>query len=157
MTDTRSRNYCFTIQENENASNGETTMNHLQGNPTVKALFIGGIEKAPTTNKLHRHCVVSFHNKKSLEQVIKLLTPHHVEPMRSTPRQAIEYALKDTKEFLINTYQFINENDTKERVVELILEGKTLAEIMRECPKTMCDRYTNIEKMYFRYHYDQKE
>ena len=113
MTDTRSRNYIFTIQENENATNGETTMNHLQGNPTVKALFIGGIEKAPTTNKLHRHGVVSFHNKKSLEQVIKLLTPHHVEPMRSTPRQAIDYALKDNKEFLERLVRYYSKSKDK--------------------------------------------
>lgn len=155
MIDSRVRNFVFTIQENENASNGETTKNALLGNPQVKALFIGGIEKAPTTNKMHRHCVVSFHNKKSLEQAIKLLTPNHVEYMRGTPRQAIDYALKENKEFLINTYDFIHEVDNEQRVVELLLNGATIIEIMKECPKTTINRYHNIEKIINRLDYEK--
>ena len=156
MSDTRVRNYVFTIQENEQATIGETTMNALQGNPNVKALFIGGVEKAPTTGKLHRHGVVSFHNKKSLEQAIKLLAPHHVEEMRGTPRQAIEYALKDNKECLINSYDFIHENDNEQRVVELLLKGANLEEIMKECPKTVVIRFHNIEKLIQRLRYERE-
>ena len=157
LSDTRVRNFIFTIQENENATSGETTKNALQGNPNVKALFIGGLEKAPTTGKSHRHCVVSFHNKKSLEQAIKLLAPHHVEEMRGSVQQAIIYALKDNQEFLINTYNFIQERDNEQRVIELILNGATLIEIMQQCPKTTLNRYHNIEKLIARLSYQKPQ
>lgn len=154
MTD-RVRNFIFTIQENENATIGETTKNTLQGNPTIKALFIGGKEIAPTTGKVHRHCVVSFHNKKSLEQVIKLLAPHHVEEMRGTIKQAIDYCLKENSEFLINSYNFIQERDNEERVIEMILNGHNIKEIMEQCPKTTINKFHNIQRLYSLYHYEK--
>lgn len=157
MSDTRVRNFIFTIQENEQASIGETTINTLKGNPTIKALFIGGIECAPTTGKKHRHCVVSFHNKKSLEQAINLLAPHHVEEMRGTPRQAIDYAIKDNNEFLYNSYDFIQDKDNEQTIVELIFNNATLEEIIGQCPKTAIRKYNNIRAMYLDYHSRKRE
>lgn len=149
MIDTRKRNFIFTIQENQELTIGEQTLSTLQHNTEIKYLFIGGNEQAPTTGKQHRHCLISFKNKKSIEQVISILSPHHVEEMKGTILQSLEYATKDNKNILFNSYNIIENNDNFETVSRMILEGAPLEELLRECPKTTLKYYNNIRNLLY--------
>lgn len=52
-------------------------------------------EICPTTGRHHNHIYAHFSNSIKVPALIKKVAPHHVDKCRGSPRQCIEYVMKD--------------------------------------------------------------
>ncbi len=83
------KHWCFTI--NNPKDDQEPLFD-----PTTMQYLIAGLEKAPTTGTIHLQGYVCLNSRKRLTGVRKLF-PHgtHLEKMRGTTEEAIDYCKKD--------------------------------------------------------------
>lgn len=94
---TRSRNWCFTIQADEE---GETTWPVCTEIPievpTQSKFIMCQVERAPTTGKIHLQGFCCFKNAIGMATAVRLLGGHaHVEPMRGTVQENEVYCGKE--------------------------------------------------------------
>lgn len=86
----RSRNFVFTL----NNFTAEDEINILEINPRF---FQYGKEIAPTTGTHHLQGMICFQHQRKLASVIKMIPRAHVEIMRGTVQDSLEYTSKTGK------------------------------------------------------------
>lgn len=137
MLDQRSRNYTIT-QFIKTLSDEQVleTIKKLEQEKQIKCSVIGGIEHTKKEKK-HRHILIMFYNKKSINQVRELFPNCHIEPLIGTPNDMYNYLSKENKPIYDTYISFIRNTQltTKEKLNEVyqrLLDGETLISIMRD-------------------------
>lgn len=91
---TRSRGWCFTINNYTDAD--VASMSQVSEHEST-AYVIYGYEIAPDTGTPHLQCFAYFPNKASFKAVKEMFPRAHIEVMKGTKKQAIDYCKKDGK------------------------------------------------------------
>lgn len=154
MLDQRSRNYTIT-QFIKTLSDEQAleTIKKLEHDQQVKCSVIGGLEHTKKEKK-HRHILIMFYNKKSINQVMEMFPNCHIEPLVGTPNDMYNYLSKEDKPIYDTYLSFIRNTKltNKEKLNEIyqrLLEGETLISIMQDNALTdVCIKnYYNLKRI----------
>lgn len=102
--------------------------------------IVWGLEKCPTTEKLHVHYYVEFTEKVSMKWIKESFNNNtlHCEPRKGTQKQAIDYVKKDETKVFLGEYQWFEIGEKKTQgsrtdldgMVDMIEENHTGREIL---------------------------
>ncbi len=146
----RNRCWCFTI--NNPTVDDEARLLEIMINDRIRAhhgiRYIIWTEEDAGTE--HWQGYVEFTTAKRATQVIKTLPRAHLEPRKGTQREAIAYVKKFDSTFV--DFGFHGEAGTPakqigDHVVDAIMGGAKLKDIIREYPQEYLSRHSGIEKM----------
>lgn len=141
MTNTRSRGWCFTIN---NFSEEELhTINGLGNAQSVRYLIFGkecGKEGTP-----HLQGYVEYKNAVRLSTVKEDLPRAHLEVRKGTPDEAATYCKKDGEWSEFGEIPKKGKRSDLEEVAEQVLNGASLQEVAEESPGTVVRFHRGLE------------
>lgn len=125
----RSRNWCFTL-------NNYDAADELALSTEVCEYLIYGKETAPQTGTKHLQGYIEYKNAKLMSTIKKTYPKMHLEKRRGSAKQAADYCRKGGDVTERGKMSEQGKRTDLERVVEMVEDKKTMAEIAEEEPVT---------------------